>query len=738
MQNRKHTHLQVKRLVFAVVVASLLSAPARAETLRVGVYDNAPKLMMGSDGRLSGILGELLQAMADEERWQLIPVSCSWEQCLSLLEQQRIDLLPDVGLTPERSFRFAFHRRPALHSWSQAFSPADGTYTSPLQLDGKRIATLGSSIHQSYIVQLASGFGLSIDVIGVDSFESAFASVLAGEADLAVVNHLYGNFHAERFGLQPTAIVFQPVGLFYAAPRDSGQAILARIDHWLEHWSEDSGSPFYKVMQRWGAYVPERGQAARSHWGAIILGAMLLAAIAVAFRLTRQVKHRSAALAESRFRLSEMLNFDSVTRLPNRHQLLERLRTSMMSAQRGKRDGAILHIDLDNFRDLNDSHGHATGDLLLRAVADRLNDLPIRHFMPARVYGDAFILLIESLSGDKKVAQAEVEQATQATQAALQKTFRLEDTEYRGSACIGVVMFSDVGYQAAELLKSAELAMYDAKAAGRNSLRFFNQEMQQQVLQRTELESAIHRALDNGEFALWYQPQYDEQGRVLGLEALLRWEDPVNGIIMPGKFIPAAETSGLILQLGHQIFSSACQQLADWAGHPALGGVSIAVNISARQLHDDDFVDNILAILDATGADANLLELELTETLLVKNVEDAIVKMQRLRKRGVRFALDDFGTGYSSMNYLKRLPLEKLKIDQSFVRDLLTDPNDAAIVRTIVALGQSLGLVVIAEGVETEAQRDMLLASGCSRFQGYFFGYPLPADELRAGLEANL
>lgn len=734
MRNGLRTRFRMRYAIHVLLAAIVLPTALADEPVRVGFYGNEPKLMVGPTGQPSGILGDLLQAIAEEEQWQLVPVTCQWEECLELLQNARIDLLPDVALTAERDTRFSFHRKPALHSWSQIFSASDTSFTSPMQLSGRRIAILSDSAQRSYLEQLASGFGLEIEILSVDSYDEAFRRVRSGAADLAVSNHLYGNFHAAEYGLQPTAIIFQPSRLFYAAPRNSGEDRLARIDYWLERWTDDPASPYYAIMQRWGAFSPRGEDSSLLLWGAIALGLLSLLALGFAFWLNRQVRHRSAALAESRFRLSETLNFDRVTGLPNRHQLQERLKKCLISARHSGHDGAVLHIDLDNFRNLNDTHGHETGDLLLSAVAGRLNELPIRHFTPARFDGDAFIVLIESLATAKVPAQEQVEQAARSVQEALQAPFTLQQNVYNGSACIGVVMFSDVGYDPRELLKSAELAMYDAKATGRNTLRFFNPDMQEQAHQRAELEGAIYRALDNDEFTLWFQPQYDAENRILGLEALVRWEHPDHGVIMPDVFIPAAEASGLILRMGHRILFDACTRLSAWEDHPHLGNLSIAVNISARQLHDSAFVDELCDILDRTGANGNLLELELTETLLVKNVEEAIVKMERLRERGVRFALDDFGTGYSSMNYLKRLPLEKLKIDKSFVRDLLSDPNDAAIVRTIVALGQSLGLSVIAEGVETAAQRDMLLDSGCSLFQGYLFSYPVPVTELESRL----
>jgi len=280
------------------------------------------------------------------------------------------------------------------------------------------------------------------------------------------------------------------------------------------------------------------------------------------------------------------------------------------------------------------------------------------------------------------------------------------------------------------LIKKAELAMYAAKSAGRRQFSFFDPSMQAQVQHRAELEAGIRRALEENELRLWYQPQFNCANRMIGLEALARWECPGKGIISPAEFIPVAEASGLILPMGRWILRTACEQLVAWKEHPVLAGVRIAVNISAHQIQHEHFVTEVFSILNQTGADPANLELELTESLLLQDVEQTIEKMQQLRERGIHFALDDFGTGYSSMCYLKRLPLDKLKIDQSFVQDVMTDSNDVAIIRTIVALGQSLDLAVVAEGVETSEQKQSLSALGCRTFQGYLFSRPVPAQEL--------
>jgi predicted signal transduction protein with EAL and GGDEF domain len=363
-------------------------------------------------------------------------------------------------------------------------------------------------------------------------------------------------------------------------------------------------------------------------------------------------------------------------------------------------------------------------------VAQRLRSHVREEDTLARLGGDEFVLMLEGLHPQHPEAIAQIETVATKLIQALGEPYVLQGRSHTSTASIGIALFSEARGTVDELLKRADLAMYQAKAAGRNTLRFFNPEMQAEVSARANLENDLRQSLGARQFILHYQPQVDARGQLLGAEALVRWQHPSRGLVAPGEFIPLAESTGLILPLGRWILYSACQQLVEWATDPRRAQLTLAVNVSARQFHHRDFVDDVLAVLDETGANPQRLELELTESHLVQDVETMIVKMGQLQARGVRFALDDFGTGYSSLSYLKRLPLNQLKIDRSFVRDLLSDPNDAAIVRTIVALGGSLDLQVIAEGVETPAQRDALLRLGCQRFQGYLFGKPQPPQML--------
>ena len=424
--------------------------------------------------------------------------------------------------------------------------------------------------------------------------------------------------------------------------------------------------------------------------------------------------------------------YDPLTRLPNRRLFIDRLQHALAASTRSNRHGALLFIDLDNFKTINDTLGHDTGDLLLQEVAGRLSSCVRAGDTLARQGGDEFVILLIDMSEVPQEAAMQTEAIGEKILAALNQPYQLADHVYHSTASIGATLFDGHLESAAELLRHADLAMYQAKAAGRNALRFFEAGMQTAVTLRAGLETDLRQGLQDGQFFLCYQAQVDDTGGVTGAEVLLRWQHPVRGLVSPADFIPAAEVTGLILPLGRWVLETACAQLSTWACRSATSHLTVAVNVSARQFQQPDFVTQVVEVLERTGANARKLKLELTESMLVDNVELIIAKMTTLKTLGIGFSLDDFGTGYSSLSYLKRLPLDQIKIDQSFVRDVLTDPNDAALVRAIVALAQSLGLSVIAEGVETELQRDFLATHGCHAYQGYLYGRPLPLEQFES------
>ena len=548
------------------------------------------------------------------------------------------------------------------------------------------------------------------------------ASLLDKAQDAIIVRDLehriiYWNKSAERlYGWSQLQVLGQSIEtLLYDDPTQFRRATQATLEH--GEWNGEivqrhrDGSAIH-VEGRWTLVKDDLGQ---NH--------SVLA-------INTDIRERKATERE----IQRLAFYDALTGLPNRMLLMDRMAQALASAQRRQQGGALLFIDLDNFKTLNDTLGHDQGDLLLQQVAVRLNKCVRNVDTVARLGGDEFVVMLEELSQHPDDLAREAHGVGEKILTTLAMPYALKGYQYRSTPSIGIAPFDGDQASVGELLKQADLAMYQAKKAGRNTLRFFNPEMQAVVTARAALEEDLRAALAQDEFLLHFQPQVNLAGQCVGVEALVRWAHPQRGMVSPADFIPLAEETGLILALGRWVLHNACKQLASWQDDPELRELTMAVNVSSRQFRHATFVDDVARVLAITGAPSGLLKLELTESLLVEDMETTIATMTALGGYGVGFALDDFGTGYSSLSYLKRMPLDQLKIDQSFVRDLLTDPNDAAIVDTIIALSRSLGLEVIAEGVETPAQRDLLARAGCRLYQGYLFSRPLPPDLLEAFL----
>jgi diguanylate cyclase (GGDEF)-like protein/PAS domain S-box-containing protein len=431
--------------------------------------------------------------------------------------------------------------------------------------------------------------------------------------------------------------------------------------------------------------------------------------------------------------------YDPLTHLPNRRLLMDRLQHTMASSMRSSRKSALLFIDLDHFKTINDTLGHNIGDLLLQQVAQRLESCLRQGDTVARLGGDEFVVMLEDLSENDLEAAAQTEDIGDKILATLNQPYQLNQHESRSTPSIGATLFGGHDQAIEELLKQADIAMYQAKKAGRNTLRFFDPKMQDTLNVRATLEHELHVALEKQQFQLYYQIQVDGvqadgSHHILGAEALIRWIHPKRGLVPPFEFIPVAEETGAILPIGQWVLESACAQLKAWEKDEHTCNLEMAVNISAKQFRQPDFVCQIKAVVQNHAINPKLLKLELTESLLLDDIEDTIATMDALTEIGVRFSLDDFGTGYSSLQYLKRLPLHQLKIDKSFVRDIATGSNDKAIVSTIIAMAKSLNMDVIAEGVETKEQLKLLMKNGCTHYQGYLFGKPVPIDEYEASL----
>jgi diguanylate cyclase (GGDEF)-like protein len=420
---------------------------------------------------------------------------------------------------------------------------------------------------------------------------------------------------------------------------------------------------------------------------------------------------------------------DAMTGLPNRRMLEEELPQEMRAAaSRGLFCGVLL-LDLDQFKLLNDTLGHETGDLLLLRVADRLKEAVRASDQIFRWGGDEFIVLMPGIGKSADDAAAHAHAAAENVASSLVDVFEVDGERIHLNASMGIAFYPSDGESVGELLKHVDLAMHKAKQAGRNSIHFFRQDMQTEVQHHLKIDRELRTALAENQFLLHYQPQVDGRGRLVGAESLVRWWHPERKLVPPIEFIPIAEETGLILPLGEWVLECACRQLREWSGGAPMPGRFLAVNVSAKQFHQNDFVEGVRRVLERTGAPASALELEVTESLLLTDIDSAVRKIEALREMGIRFSVDDFGTGYSSLAYLKRLPVDQLKIDRSFVSGVHRDPRNAAIVRTIISLAANLGMKTIAEGVEDSAEVDFMLGAGCTHFQGYFFSKPLPLTE---------
>jgi diguanylate cyclase (GGDEF)-like protein/PAS domain S-box-containing protein len=442
--------------------------------------------------------------------------------------------------------------------------------------------------------------------------------------------------------------------------------------------------------------------------------------------VARDITERRAAVDE----IEHLAHYDALTQLPNRKLLMDRLEGALTRDDSSASIGALMLIDLDHFKVLNDTLGHAKGDLLLQQVATRLAGCLRLGDTVARLGGDEFVVMLEDLGLSEPSATACAGKVGMKVLATLSEPYELAGHQHHGTCSMGITCFGQRKESVGDLLKQADLAMYQAKAAGRNTLCFFDPLMQAAANANAAVSSELRQGLHDGQFVLYYQPQVGNNNKMFAVEALIRWQHPQRGLVLPGEFIAQAEENGLILPLGSWVLEAACAQLAVWAKKSETAHLCIAVNVSALQFRNPEFVDLVMRIITQAGIAASRLKLELTESLLAKDMEITIAKLGMLKKMGVTLAIDDFGMGYSALSYLKHLPLDQLKIDRSFVKDLLTDPNDAAIARTIIGLAQSLGLEVIAEGVENEAQRALLARFGCECYQGYYYCQPLPIDEL--------
>ena len=819
--------------------------------LKVGVYDNPPKLMLTEEGNISGILGDLLVQISQQQDWQLTPVRCRFADCLALLEAGHIDILPDVAMTPSRKQFISTHSEPALLSWSKIYTRSGANIRDIFDLENKRIAVVEDSVQQSYLTDIATGFDTPLILVPVESFEKGFEQVLNAEVDAVASNQFFGDNYVMDKALDSTPIVFMPTELYYAVPKGQHRDVLRVIDSRLKSLKGNSKSAYYQILDQ---YAPTASFIKLPNWIWYIIAALLLSTVGfIIFNrmLTRRVADKTRQLAVSEKRLEVILNsvdgcifikdldlkyqyanqrcadllqipveqiygcndyelfaepladfltekdrhvlrtrkrlayqeqhvdpktgeerllwsvkvpligpdghlnglcgiatdvseyealksqvnklakFDALTNLGNRQTLIEHL-SDRYSKHSSKSTDWLMFIDIDQFKTFNDRYGHDIGDQLLKQVGERIRSHCRAGEFVGRLGADEFYCLSQTLGHQSRLSG--FDEWLNQLEVKLGAPFVVDDTQLFVSFSFGVVRLADCK-DYIEAMKAADLSVQHAKVSGGACIRFFNEDMQQEFNQRQLLLDALKSAITHEQLTLHYQPQYLHNGegpaRCIGFEALLRWYDDEHGQVSPADFIPLAESNGLMSQLHFVVMNqvmadmdnlSTCFDHDDWI---------VAINVSASQLRASDFLSDLKHRVAAEPRLARHLELEVTESVLIEDIDGIAQLMREISSIGIQFALDDFGTGDSSLIYLKLLPLRRLKIDQGFVKDLLSDRSDEAIVKTVIALADGLGLETIAEGVETKAQQQRLVAMGCKQLQGYYLGRPEPLAHWR-------
>lgn len=839
----------------SLAIALLLLASgsmAQDVTLKVGVYDNPPKIMFDEYGQLSGIHGQLLMTIAERHSWQLVPVECDWDQCLKLLREGRIDIFPDVVKNDKREAWASFHNEPALLSWSQLYAPKEEKITNLLDLDNKRVAVLRGSVQEDYLKQLIKNFDLNTELYPVQSLAEGFEAIVAGKVNATSADQLYGDRQVSEYGIEITPIMFLPNEVFFAVPKGSHSKILSTLDRELKRLKADENSAYYKIIERWSSGQSDLTIPAYIWWLMAVLALLFSTVIGFNLLLRRKVAEKTKALGESKYRLNTILDsveayifikdnnlkyqyanqqvlklfkldansvigktdydlfnkstadklqafdrkviktgkraaqgeintlpgaeqplhlwsvkvplhdanrkviglcgistdiseyrsmkqeiqslayFDPLTGLANRRFMLERLNDEFSGYQNGGDDGALAMLDIDQFKKVNDSVSHEAGDELLVLFGQRLESELLQTEIAGRLGADEFMVLLKSKKGTNLSEDKDLRQRLQELLERLSEPYQLGEKMESVSVSMGVTLFSDAP-STGDLLQGADLALSQAKETNASKLQFFNTGIQREFNYRQQMIAGLRQAIAAESLDVYLQPQYQQRTteasqQCLGFEALLRWHDEALGWVSPAEFIPLAESQGLMPDL-HRLVLDQVLEAIPKLRHVLPGkGARIAINVSASQFKYPGFVEDIEARLTAAGIPGELLELEVTESLLIDDIENTAANMERLKRLGVTFALDDFGTGYASLGYLKRLPLNSLKIDQSFVRDMKNGNSDEAIVRTVIALGKSLDLAIIAEGVETEEHLHKLQEMGCFCFQGYYFARPEPSD----------
>ena len=722
------------------------AAPDRIP-VRVGVFDNPPIVSTPPGGAPEGIAIDVIRWVAEQENWQVTYVPDSFGNLVARLDKGEIDLMVGIAYSDKRAQRFQFSQQSLIGNWGMVFRHPQARIDSLPDLKGKRVALMRGSTHGQALVELSMKFHAPFTPLYVDTYPQVLDAIVDGRADAGAVNRVFAALHAHQSNLAITSIVFNPIFVHYAAPKHASPVLLQALDRHLAALKADTGSAYYDSLRTWLEAAPAGRYPVWLPWAAASAGGLLVLALAVAGLLRHQVQRQTGELQRradqlqsvieqretAQAHLNQLAYFDALTQLPNREGFNAALNQTLEAMQGTNERLALLFVDVDRLKNINDGLGHGAGDLLLQQIATRLQSVLRAHDHLSRFGGDEFVVIVSEIGDSSDAALV----ATRLLHS-LEMPISVGSTAIYTSASIGIALYPDDARSVEALLKHADTAMYQAKEQGRNRFLFYQAQQTERVVERLTLDTRLRQALERDELLLHYQPvvAFASQ-RIVGFEALLRWNDPERGLVMPGAFIPAAEDSGLIVQLGEWVLEAACTQLRDWQKQGKADGMTLAVNVSTRQFEGRRLVKSVEQVLGRTGLAAQCLELEITENVMLIMNDEVRSSLDSLRAMGVRLSLDDFGTGYSSLSYLKQLPFHRLKIDQSFVSKLPGQKGDTQIVTTILALAKGFELEVIAEGIETLAQYDFLHDHGCQFGQGYLMSRPQAAAQLSAMLDTG-
>lgn len=707
-------------LIQTVLFTALTAALCHATHVRVGIYQNDPKLFIDSDNKPAGFYVEVLDAIGRAEGWEIDYRPCVWEQCLQHLERGELDIMPDVAYSRDRAARFLFGDEAVLSSWSQLFKRHDAAIGSVLDLQDKRIAVVRESIQYAAMKEYLKQFGITARFVEVDDFEQAFRLLKEGTVDSALTNRFYGAHHRLDADADATNILIEPSILKFAFSKGN-EALMEATDRHLRLMKTEPESIFYHAQQRWIA-PPEPPVPGWVLWALLLSLFIILFLLALVMLFRWMVQVRSRELLKREREVAYLAHYDKLTGLPNRFLFTDHLIHAIKSAERSHKQLGLIFINLDNFKMINEAMGHHGGDSALKHVGRLLHG----YETTARFGSDEFALLIEMVHP----GEGELLRVVNRLAAALRDPFELDGQPIYITFSAGMAIYPDNGLDAPTLLNHADAAMRKAKSEGRNTFQFYNRDMTEKAYESLQMAARLRDAMEHDVLELHFQPKIDAQsGRLVGTEVLLRWPDADAGWIAPDRFIPIAEEHGLIASLGDYVLERALIQHALWRSQGLRPG-TLAVNVSVLQLKANTFLQRLQELLQRHGCSAADLEIEVTESQLMIDPNVSIEVLGAMRALGIGVAVDDFGTGYSSLNYLKQLPISVLKIDKSFIGGIPDDSSDVELTRAVIAIAKGLHLKTVAEGVETEAQRQFLVENRCDTLQGYFLGRPMNAAAL--------